>query len=186
MTSLAFRLESFSEPLSHPPQLVDRERLDDAYRQGVIDGRTMARDEDMQSLIAELAQLQQGLSDRAAIEAQAIRQTTADLIPVLTEIVSCLGDSESSAGLQASLQQELLRLAGDGTAPGWSITCPPRMEALIRDCVRAANLPDADIRVDPQAVQVEIVMEDGRSAFSNDRIVQHFSGLIAELQESYR
>lgn len=186
MSSLAFRLESFSEPLSQPPQTLHRGQLDDAYRQGVIDGKAIGRDEDLRAFTAALARLRDGLGDQAVIEARAIARTTSDLMPILTEIVACLGERETSAGLQESLQQELLRLAADSTVPEWHITCPPRMEAVVRDCASAANLPDADIRVDPQAKQAEIVTEGGRSAFSNEKMVQHFSGLIAELQESYR
>lgn len=186
MNQATFRLESFSDAFQAAAQMVHPDHVDDAYRKGLAEGRALRAADQISSLTAALTELQNSLQAQASLLSKSSLQTVSDLAPVLNEIVECLAENGQSAGLQTALQHELLRLAGDITAPSWHITCPAETEPMIRRCAEAAGIPDADIRVLPEAQQAVIVMEDGHSAFANDGIVQHFRDLIAELQESYR
>ncbi len=183
MSQAAFRLESFSPAFAGASQAAQQEQVETAYRQGLAEGRAMGFSAELRDLTQAFATLQSGLEDQTAIYAAASRQAVLDLMPVLTEIVTCLAENSQSAGLVAALQNELLRLSSDAAAPDWHITCPPKMEPMIRRCADSAGLQKPDIRPGDTAEQAVIVMGDGRSAFSNDKIAQHFRDLISELQE---
>lgn len=186
MNAAGFRLESFSANAPGNADLVRRQEVDDSFRKGLAEGRTQGASEAMRDLTAAIRALDQSLSDIAAIRAEAMRQTALDLMPILSEIVAALARKGESAGLEAALRQELLHLAGQVPGADWHLRCPPDMEQMVRRCATEAGLKAPDIRVEPGASHATIILDDGRSAFSNERVAQHFQNLISELQESYQ
>lgn len=186
MTQAAFRLESFSRPLPPTKMLVDQQLVDAAFRRGLAEGRDLGASEGLHGLTDAIAALQTTLQDAAAMRADATRQAVMDLLPLLTEIVTTLAGTAESAGLEAALQAELQHLADAVQVQDWHIRCPADLEHMVRQAASAAGLSDPDIRIDPAACEASIILEDGRSAFSNEPVAQHFRDLIAELQESYR
>lgn len=183
MSEAVFRLESFSAPDEASRETVRRDELALAYRDGLAEGRAQGFSAELRALTEAIGAFGQVMSDAQAIRAEAERETVAGLMPVLAEIIAVLAARPESAGLEAALCDEFLRMAGQATPPGWHILCPPAMEAMIRRCALAAGIAEPDIRIGSEGDDAAIILDQGRSAFSTRQAAQHFRDLLAELQE---
>lgn len=186
MNEAAFRLESFSADFPDPLDLTRRGAVDSAYRDGLAEGRAMGFSPELRALTEAIRDLGARMAEAGAIRAEAERQALSGIMPVLDEIVTALASRSESAGLETALRDEMLRLATGVTPPGWHIVCPPGMEAMIRRCAGEAGIGGVDIRIDGAVDEASVILDQGRSAFSNQQVAQHFRALISELQEGHR
>lgn len=186
MNHAVFRLESFSSSAAATAEVVRQEDLQDAYERGLADGQAAAASAELRSLAAAIGAVAAQFADMEQIRAEATRQTAADLLPILSEIVTALAREPESAGLERALRQEVQRLAASVPPRPWHILCPAAMEPMVRRCVEMAGLTDADIRTGPAVEAPSIILDEGRSAFSNHKVAERFRDQISELQESYR
>ncbi|TRW95516.1 hypothetical protein FNJ84_16180 [Paracoccus sp. M683] len=186
MNQAVFRLESFSAAALPSPDLLQQEMQDQAYHRGLADGQEMGFSAELRSLSGAIGSLQASLSALDAIRAETTRQAMSDVMPILSEIVSSLAGANATSGLEAALIQEFQRLATEIPPLRWHATCPANAEAMLRRCAQSAGIEEIDIRPGPDDGEISIVLDDGRSAFSNERVVRRFRDLISELQESFR
>lgn len=186
MIMVNFRLESFSTAAEGLAEVTHRQDIDRAFDAGLAEGRALGFSAELRALTEALQAVEQAMSETAAIRAEAERQTLEAVLPLLQEIVTALAAGAEPAGVEAALRDEMLRLVGQAAPPGWHVLSPPAMEAMIRRCARSAGIDAVDLRVDAAITEAEIVLDQGRSVFSQAQVADRFRDLIAELQEGYR
>ena len=186
MNEVNFRLESFSAPVLPDPGALRQDELDSAYRRGLAEGRAMGFSDELRSLTEAFRAHAAMMSDGEAIQLAAARHAVADILPILSQIVTALAGTSQAAGLEAAIAQEFRRLAAQPAPVTWHVLCPAGMEAMIRRCAQTAGIDQPDIRIGADCREASIVMNQGRSAFSDKKVAGHFRDLISELQESYR
>lgn len=184
MSQVAFKLESFSDTPTMPRAMVDADAVEQAYREGLAEGRAAGFSAELRGLTEAITAFEAQLAEAALIRAAAYGDALTSLTPVLHEIVAALAKDESSTMLETALTRELHEIAAGAQPAGWHILCPPGMEPVIRRCAEAAGGVAPDIRATPGILDPQIVMDQGRIVFSKSQVATRFADLISELQES--
>lgn len=183
MTPSLIKLESFGLSGSTPPQPVyDQHALDQAYADGLAEGRALESHRQIATLSDELRSMAIALSDDEARRRRLRQEAVRTLGPVLTQIVAALAPAGPPQRLQDALMAELSRLAAQSAPLVCQIRCGARHRATVGRCLEDLGLRDVRILDHPRD-EIEVTVEGGRIVLDSARVAAEITALIAEITE---
>ena len=183
MGTALFKLESFAAiGAGSPAPAYTHDELQQAFADGLAEGQVRAEDADLRSLCAGLDQLRQTLTDDETRRATIRDEAVAALTPILSQILDCLAPAAQSQRLEQALVNELARLAQMAQPLRASITCGPRLHALVQRCITASGISGIEM-VETDTDRINLSVQGGQIEFSPMDVRHSIAGLISELQD---
>lgn len=180
MTPATFRLECFDADarlgaISAPAQPA----LDQAYRDGHAEGMRQQREIDVLGLVASLDGLRESLGRIDGLRAEIERETIESFRPVLTEILDCLDQVQTSPRLEIAFRDQLSRLTKAALPPGLRISCPDALRSMVDRVL--ADWPGIGVKVTTESCDgIQIAFEGGHASFTTGRIAAQIRGILTE------
>lgn len=185
MSLAAFKLESFSAAIAAQGVSLtfSREALDQAFADGLAEGRALQHDEQARGLILGLERLATALADDEARRAQLRREAVEALAPILHEILDCLAPAAPSRRLEEALAAELLRLSHMAQPLRASIACGASLRAMVDRCLAESGLEGIAV-TETAAERISLSLAGGRIEPEPARVAEGIRALLAEITGS--
>lgn len=185
MTLAAFKLESFGAAVAAQGAALSftREALDQAFADGVAEGRARQHEEQVRTLNAGLDRLAGALAEDEARRADLRREAVEALAPVLAQILDCLAPAAESRRLEAALTEELVRLSRQSRPLRASIACGPSLRAMVDRCLAETGLEGIEV-TESEAERISLSLQGGRIELDPARVADDIRALVTEISEN--
>lgn len=185
MTLAAFKLESFGAAVAAQGAALSftREALDQAYADGVAEGRARQHDEQIRTLNAGLDRLAGALAEDEARRAHLRREAVEALAPVLAQILDCLAPAAESRRLEAALTEELVRLSRQSRPLRASIACGPSLRAMVDRCLAQTGLEGIEV-TESESERISLSLQGGHIELDPARVADDIRALVTEITEN--
>lgn len=182
MSLAVLKLESFGAGMAAQgmPLTFSREALDQAFADGLAEGRARQQDDQVRTLSAGLDRLAQALAADEARRADLRREAVGALMPILVQVLDCLAPAAESRRLEAALTEELLRLARTAPPVRATISCGPSLRGLVDRCLADCGLNGIEV-TEVDTDRISLALQGGRIELEPQRTAEAIRALIAEI-----
>lgn len=183
MKSAAIRLDSFSAQLTQPNgrQALDA-AVEEAFHRGHELGLNDGREASLDALTAALRDLQQQNLAASHLAADAQREVTRMLAPVLSAIIDTLAPHASAERLQNALMQELMRMGEAALPRQLRIRCTPDLRPDVELCLAQLGSAESQIEeITGEEPSVELIADKATVRFEPQLAIAELKSIVNDI-----